>query len=177
MYNLIKNIILSKRYELSEMLKKIDMIWLQGTITTSQRQELIMLAQTNANIENSIDVMNKLTELDLKIKELEERLLIVESNGSINNDTNNSENNNENGNDDEITSYPEYIVGKWYYKGDKVSFDGKNYVCIAPTNAVCTWSPSEYPAYWSVIIEEVQEDINNEEFSDESTTGEQSSEE
>ena len=48
--------------------------------------------------------------------------------------------------------YPEYEVGKWYYAGDKISFNGSNYVCIAPDGAVCVWSPADYPAYWEELI-------------------------
>ena len=47
--------------------------------------------------------------------------------------------------------YPPYKPGVWYYKGDRVSENGVNYVCIAPDNVVCTWSPTEYPAYWEAI--------------------------
>ena len=43
-----------------------------------------------------------------------------------------------------------YVVGKWYYNGDKCSFEGVNYVCIAPEGATCVWSPKDYPAYWEV---------------------------
>ena len=42
----------------------------------------------------------------------------------------------------------EYIAGKWYYKGDRISYGGAVYVCIAPDGVVCTWNPDEYPAYW-----------------------------
>ena len=57
----------------------------------------------------------------------------------------------------EPVEYPEYVVGKWYYNGDKVSFKGKNYECIAPSGVVCTWSPEGYPTYWQEILDE-QED-------------------
>lgn len=43
---------------------------------------------------------------------------------------------------------PEYVPGKWYYRGDKVSADGINYTCVAPAGVVCVWSPTEYPDYW-----------------------------
>lgn len=42
----------------------------------------------------------------------------------------------------------EYVAGKWYYKGDRISYNGAVYVCIAPDGVVCTWNPDEYPAYW-----------------------------
>lgn len=44
--------------------------------------------------------------------------------------------------------YPAYVPGTYYYRGDKVSLEGVNYVCIAPAGVVCVWSPTEYPAYW-----------------------------
>lgn len=42
----------------------------------------------------------------------------------------------------------EYVPGKWYYKGDRISYNGAVYVCIAPNGVVSTWNPDEYPAYW-----------------------------
>lgn len=42
----------------------------------------------------------------------------------------------------------DFVVGKTYYEGDKVRFDGKIYECIAPDGVVCVWSPSDYPTYW-----------------------------
>lgn len=43
---------------------------------------------------------------------------------------------------------PEYIPGTWYYRGDRVAFEGVMYTCVAPAGVVCVWSPAEYPAYW-----------------------------
>lgn len=42
----------------------------------------------------------------------------------------------------------EFVPGTWYYRGDKVKFEGCTYSCIAPSGVTCVWSPSEYPAYW-----------------------------
>jgi hypothetical protein len=50
-------------------------------------------------------------------------------------------------------TYPPYEVGKWYVNGDVVSFEEKNYKCIAPNGATCVWSPVEFPAYWELIVE------------------------
>lgn len=44
MYDVIKNVIESGRYELNDMLKKIDTIWIQGDITEEQKKELVMVA-------------------------------------------------------------------------------------------------------------------------------------
>ena len=40
MYDVIKNVIESGRYELNDMLEKIDTIWIQGDITEEQKKEL-----------------------------------------------------------------------------------------------------------------------------------------
>lgn len=42
----------------------------------------------------------------------------------------------------------EYTAGVWYYRGDRVSFEGAVYTCIAPDGVVCVWSPGEYAQYW-----------------------------
>ena len=53
MYEIVKNVITSKRYALDDMLKKIDTLWVQNDITEEQRQELVALAQANADPEQS----------------------------------------------------------------------------------------------------------------------------
>lgn len=43
---------------------------------------------------------------------------------------------------------PLYAPGTWYYRGDRVDFEGVMYTCVAPVGVVCVWSPLEYPTYW-----------------------------
>lgn len=131
MYDIVKSVILSKNYELVDMLKKIDTVWVSGDLTDEQRTELIELARTNADVGNSVEIMQKLEDLDKRVTALEN------SGGG--------------GGTEPSDEYPEYVVGKWYYKDDKVTFEGKKYTCIAPEGQVCTWSPTEYPAYWQEV--------------------------
>lgn len=145
MYAVIKNVIVSRNYELADMLTKIDTLWVQGSITEEERAELIALARQNAEVQQSIDILAKLEELDKRMRATEE--LIKELLG-------NSDNEDNEGSTEEVVTYPEYEVGKWYYAGDMIAFDGQNYVCIAPEGVVCTWSPSEYPAYWEFYVED-----------------------
>ena len=42
----------------------------------------------------------------------------------------------------------EYEPGKWYYRGNRVKFEGEIYTCIAPEGTVCVWSPTEFAQYW-----------------------------
>lgn len=126
MFEIAKNVIESGNFELSDMLKKIDTLWIQGSITEKQKSELTALAQSKANISASLDIQEKLLEFDRRITALEQSQEDTKP-------------------EDE---YPEYVIGKWYYNGDKVTCDGDRYICIAPEGQVCTWSPLEYPAYW-----------------------------
>lgn len=126
MYTIVKSVIENGIYELTDILKKIDTQWVQGNITDTEREKLIALARENANMQNSIDIMAKLEELDRRVKALEEAEVIKP----------------------DAEEYPEYEVGKWYYRGNKITFEQNRYECIAPEGVVCTWSPSEYPAYW-----------------------------
>ena len=136
MYSVVKSVIESRNYELSDMLKKINTLWVQGVknggISDEEKEALIDLARQNAEVQQSIDILAKLEELDMRVKALEE---------GKKDDSEGDE-----------TGYPEYVAGKWYYTGNIVMFEGKTYKCIAPAGAVCTWSPSEYPVYWEVYV-------------------------
>ena len=133
MNDIIKNVIKSKRYDLAELLTKIDTLWVQGSITEEQRLQLISDAQNNAMVENSIDVLKSLYELNRRVTEIEKKL----ADASKEDET-------------ETPTYPPYESGKWYQNGDIVEIDDLIYKCIAPIDTVCVWSPYEYPAYWEI---------------------------
>lgn len=148
MYGIIKDVIHNGRYELSDMLKKIDTIWLQGDLTDEQKTELVSLAQEKANPENSyaplqkqIDALYELTKtLQSDVKTLSDKVTKLEG-GQIEPEPD--------------VEYPEYKqpTGSHdaYYKGDKVTFKGKKYICIAPDDYAVVWNPEEYPAYWEEV--------------------------
>lgn len=144
-FNVLKTVISSKRYELADMLEKIDFIWAQGEISLEERLQLISDAQSNAMVENSIDVLKSLYDLNKRVTEVEKQLaeLKKEENSDIPNEE-----------ETETPTYPPYVVGKWYENGDVVDFDGQIKKCIAPIGTVCVWSPTEYPAYWVDYVEE-----------------------
>lgn len=144
MNDIIKNVIKSKRYDLGELLTKIDTLWVQGSITEEQRLQLISDAQNNAMVENSIDVLKSLYDLNRRVTEVEKQL--AELKEEENSDTPNEE-------ETEDVTYPEYKVGKLYQNGEIVSFEGENYKCIAPIETICVWSPAEFPAYWTLFLE------------------------
>ena len=40
-----------------------------------------------------------------------------------------------------------------YYTGDKITYNGKRYICIMPENVACTYSPDVYPAGWQEVTD------------------------
>ena len=128
MYDVIRDVINTQRYVLADMLHKIDTLWAQGDIDDDQRTELIALAQGNANTAQEVNVLAKLEELEQRVRALET------------------------GSTEPGEAYPDYVAGKWYYNGDKITFEGGKYNCIAPDGVVCVWSPTEYPTYWELVI-------------------------
>lgn len=127
MYEAVKNVIQSGSYDLSALLAKIDILWVQGSLTDDQRTELRVKAQNGAAAQNSVDILDKLRDLDARVTALETA----------------------GGGDAPEQEVEEYQPGKWYYNGNKVLWDGKVYVCTAPEGTVCVWSPADYPAYWT----------------------------
>lgn len=127
MFNIVKSVLAQGNYNLKEILNKVEVLWVKGKLTDDEYNELISLARGGAQIENSLDILAKLDDLEKRVRALE---------------------NNANSAEDESQVYPQYEIGKWYYRRDKVSFEGENYVCIAPEGTVCVWSPKDYPDYW-----------------------------
>ena len=128
-------------YDLTGMLQRIDSYHVDGKIDDDERMELYELARNGAKPENSVNLMAKVSELSQALAEAVKRIDKLEKQLS--------------GEDLEAPSDPgeaapaEYVPGKWYYAGDRVSFGGDVFRCTAPKGQVCTWSPSEYPAYWA----------------------------
>ena len=125
MKEIFVNVIEHGDFDLTDMLKKIDTHHINGNLTDEDREELIAMARQKASAENSTDVFAKLLEVEQRVTALESGKAPATSD-----------------------TPDEYTAGKWYYAGDKVTFNGKVYTCIAPEGTVCTWSPAEYPAYW-----------------------------
>ena len=128
MKTIFENVIARGDYDLAELLKKIDGYHIAGRLSDAERDELYEKARTGANPAESVDVLAKIAELERRVKALEDR----QDSGTGSTDV-----------------PDEYVVGKWYYKNDKVMYDGKKYTCTAPDGVVCVWSPAEYPAYWA----------------------------
>lgn len=127
MYNIIKTVIETGNFELTDIIRKIDTAWFEGKITDEEKAELVEMAREKANPQHSMDLYAAVADLEKRVKILETQTPSEPT-------------------DEE--EYPPFEDGKWYYNGDKISFEGNNYECIAPDGVVCVWSPSAYPTYW-----------------------------
>lgn len=148
MYEIFKSVIASKSYNLEEMIKKINIRWVEDILTEEQRKELITMAQTNADPSKSnaplqkqveeiskkqivlVDTVEKLRAMVQKIKET------VESGGTVVPDP-----------EPPITEeYPAWepyngIPPVPYQVGSKVTHNGKKWESMVPNNV---WEPGAF---------------------------------
>lgn len=155
MYEVFKSVITSGNYELSDMLSKIDTIWVQGQIADEQRTELINLARQYADPEqsyaplqkqidtlfvNMAEVSTRVSENTASIKAIKDKL--AEQGTEVP----------EPKPEPEPDEYPEYVqptgAHDAYNTGDKITYNGKKYVCQMDG---CVWTPDAYPAGWQLV--------------------------
>lgn len=162
MYEIIKTVINSGRFELTDILKKIDTLWAQGDLNEEEKTELVALAQEKAKPENSFaplqEQIDKLASVQATLIEAVNKQAsyiraiidkLQESDIGIDEPT-----------EEPTEEYPEYKqptgAHDAYYNGDKVTYNSEKYVCIAPEGTPCVWSPDEYPSYWQKVEDEVE---------------------
>ena len=136
MYTIIEAVINSKVYELNDILKKIDTIWLQGGISDEEKNSLIAKAQENADGEQSyLPLQEQIDKLFEITDSISDRVAILEG-GEVAIEE----------------EYPEFVQpsGKHdaYNKGDKITYNGKKYECVK--NNVM-WSPDVNPKCWKEV--------------------------
>ena len=139
MYEIVKNVINGKAYELTIMLTKIKTLWVEGDISDAQKEELIELARTNAKAENSCaPLQNQIDALFTNVKELAQEIATLKNDGVAP--------------EEPTEEYPEYVQptgGHDAYKvGDKITYNGKKYECQKDN---CVWDPDDYPQGWKLV--------------------------
>ena len=160
MYEIFKNVINSKEYSLGNILKKIDTKWVQSEITDEQRDELIALAQANANPENSNAPLQKqIEEISKKQIALEETVNTlsatvqkiketVESGGTVVPEPEPTP-------QEEYPAWEPYngIPPVKYKKGSKVTHNGKKWESMVDNNV---WEPGAFgvgDTIWKEIMQ------------------------
>lgn len=132
-------------FKLQAMLDKLTRLYIEDMLTKEEYDALMQLARDNANpdkdIEENTDIvkqlMSKVTVLEQTVAAMDARIKKLEDPESEP--------------EEPVVTYEPYDPHKWYYKDMTCSFEGKNYICIAPEGVVCTWSPAGYPSYWKLV--------------------------
>ena len=127
-----------RQYDLEDVLHRIDVMYAAGRLTDDERTALYALARENAKAE--YDYAAEIEAIWAAIREL--RASVGESSG---------------GSSGEADEWPAYQqptgAHDAYYAGDKITYNGKHYVCIMPENAACTYLPDVYPAGWEEVTD------------------------
>ncbi len=140
MYDTIKDVINSGRYELNDMLHKIDTLWVQGDLDDDQRDGLVELARENATPEQTYaPIQEQIDQAFAQISALDTRIKVLEAGGSEPTDP------------EPEDEWPEWVqptgAHNAYSNGDKITYNGKHYISTMDGNV---WSPDAYPAGWQV---------------------------
>lgn len=138
----LRAVIANRNYQLSDTLSKLSRLWIEDQITEADYDFLVEYARENANPDSEGDVLVAVRVAQADVKELRDSIAsLADRVAALEGEEP----------EPEPVQYPEYVVGRWYYNGDTVSFEGKNYKCIAPAGQVCVWSPKDYPVYWEEV--------------------------
>lgn len=142
MYSIIKEVLIKGNYELVDVLNKINKLWIEGSLTEEERDELVNLARTNANPNNSYaENTQQIANLWEYYQQLDTRLSKLENSQDVE-PTEPEE------------AWPEYRqptgAHDAYKAGDKVTFQSKKYIC--KMNG-CVWNPLTYPDAWELVEE------------------------
>ena len=140
MYTIISNVIKSGNYELNDMLRKIDTIWVQGSLTDEERDELVELARENATPEQTYaPIQEQIDQAFAQIKALSARVEKLEAGKTPEPSP-------------EPEEWPAWVqptgAHDCYNTGDKVTYNGQHYVSKIDGNV---WSPEAYPQGWEAV--------------------------
>lgn len=147
MFEIVKNVILAKNYKLEDILNKINILWVEGSISDEEKTSLISLSRENAVAENSYkplqEQLNNLYKAfdDFK-EEVNARLNTLEGKEDI---------------EEPVDEYPPFVKPEGahdaYQKGAGITFNGEKYESLIDNNV---WSPDEYPQGWKEVLDETE---------------------
>lgn len=147
MYEQVKTVIKGKRFELKDMLRKIDVLWMQGSLTDEQKEELVNLARNDADMSKGYaSTEQRLEALEAFRAEIEAWKKQIEQSDEMP----------DAGGTEEDAEYPPWKqptdATNAYYNGMKMTYtDNKKYECIAPEGYGVTYGPDVLPNMWKLV--------------------------
>lgn len=142
MYEIIKNVIEKRDFDLRDILYKIAKMYIEGYITEEEKEELELLARNNAKAENSYaPLQEQIDDLYSKYEELYKLIKTDEPENPVEEE------------------YPEYVqptgAHDAYNTGAKITFKGERWEALQDG---LVWSPEEYPQGWKLIEETIEDE-------------------
>lgn len=146
MRDLIAEAISAGGYDLTYMLRQIEMLWLEGSVDSTERDELKDMARSHAVPEDSYAPdSQRILSLESALRDLEARVSALEASDPAANDGSDEPS-------DGPALPPEYTrptgAHDAYMTGDTVTYAGKVWECLIDG---CVWSPGDYPAAWREV--------------------------
>lgn len=137
MFEIFKAVITRGGYDLNGILKRIDSYHIEGKLTDAERDQLYALAR-GGGVSAGFNVEAEIARLWEAIRKLK-----AAGNGS------------EEGGNADADAVAEFIqptgAHDAYFAGDRVTWGGKVYKCIAPEGVACVWNPDVMPGYWEAV--------------------------
>lgn len=142
MFETFQTIINAGGYDLADLTERIKTLYAMGELTEVEMKQLLDSAAANANQDAMLpDMSERVGALETRIAAVEERVGKLEAGGV------------EPGEPEEpADEWPEWVrptsKDTQYNKGDKVTFNGKHYMCVK--NNVSS-SPEEDSKRWQLV--------------------------
>lgn len=129
MKNIFETVIRKGGYDLDSLLRRIDEYHIAGSLTDMERSGLIDQARMGATAASGMDIPGEIQKLWAAIRALQS----AQNGGST-------------------VDAPAFVqptgAHDAYYTGNRVTFGGMVYTCVAPEGVACVWSPATMPGYW-----------------------------
>ena len=142
MFETVKTIINSGGYDLADLSERIKTLYALGELSKEEMEQLLDSAAANANQDAMLpDVSERVGALETRMAAVEERAGKLEAGGVEPVEP-----------EEPVDEWPEWVrpVSKdtQYRKGDKVTFNGRHYMCVK--NNVSA-SPEEDSKSWRLV--------------------------
>lgn len=126
MKEIFKSVISKGDYDLTALLKKIDVYYIEGKLTDAEKAELYSYARQTPKA--NYDITAEIEKLWAAIRELQNKEV-----------------------DPDIKEFVQPTgAHDAYQKGNKVIYKGSIYVCLLDN---CVWSPDTLPSAWEKVTE------------------------
>ena len=130
-------IIACEKFDLTELIGRINYYHAHGELTDADREEWIGLAREKAQEVLEVDAKTEILALWEAINAIREQLTALTGSSGAGLG---------------VDEYPEFVqptgAHDAYKPGDMITFNGKHYRCLISN---CVWSPEVYPAGWEEV--------------------------